>query len=74
MEFDETIGREERPGHASSTAERKTFSLKRENLVMKDVGPGTIARDPEGKAILNRRGLDVESTAVREAKDPATAG
>ena len=52
VEFDETIGREERPGHASSIAEQKTFSLKRENLVMKDVGPGTIARDPEGKAIL----------------------
>lgn len=74
VDFDETIGREKTPGYFSSSAVTKVVSLKRENLVMKDVGPGTIARDPEGKAILNRHGLNVSSTAEREAADPATAG
>lgn len=74
VEFDETIGREDRPGNCSAVAMTKTFSLKRENLIMQGVGLGTIARDPEGKAILNRHGMDILTTEEREAKDPATAG
>jgi len=74
VEFDETKGKEIRPGVNTSTGKLKSYSLKRENLVMHDIGPGTIARDPVGKEILRRHGLDVTSTAEREAADPETAG
>jgi|AntRauTorckE5430_2_1112549.scaffolds.fasta_scaffold07049_2 ankyrin repeat protein len=74
IEFDETKGREERPGQYSFVGEHKTFCLKRENLVMSSVGPGTIARDPEGRAILNKHGWDIMSTADRDVADPETAG
>jgi len=74
VEFDETKGKEIRPGVNTSTGKLKSYSLKRENLVMHDIGPGTIARDPIGKEILRRHGLDVTSTAEREAADPETAG
>ena len=74
VEFDETKGKEIRPGVNKSTGKLKSYSLKRENLVMHDIGPGTIARDPVGKEILRRHGLDVTSTAEREAADPETAG
>ncbi|KAL9190508.1 hypothetical protein ACHAXT_000214 [Thalassiosira profunda] len=74
VEYEETRGREVRPGTISSKADFKTFSLRRENLEVVDLSPGTIARDPEGKEMLRRRGLNVTSTAEREAREPETAG
>ena len=38
VEYEETKGREVKPGSYSPSKEIKTFSLKRENLVMLDVG------------------------------------
>ncbi len=63
VEFDETIGREERPGRVKGIAEKQTVSLRRANLIMEDVGIGTLARGPEGREILNLRGLGIKSTA-----------
>lgn len=74
VEFDETKGKEIRPGVHSSTGKLKSYSLKRENLVMHDIGPGTIARDTIGREILRRHGVNISSTAEREAADPETAG
>lgn len=74
VEYVETRGKEVRPGIFSSTGESKTYSLKRENIYMHSIGPGTIARDPEGLAILRKYGMNVSSTAEGEAADPETAG
>ena len=52
----------------------KEFSFKRENLIMLDVGLGTLARDPEGMAFLHKRGINISSTADKEAADPEIAG
>lgn len=74
VEYQETAGREVRPGVLKPQATTKIFSLRRENLVLEDFGLGTIGRDPEGLAILRRHGVDIGSTAESDARDPETAG
>lgn len=75
VEFEETVGREVRPGSTSSTPETRTYLLKRENLEMHSVGFGTLARSAEGRAALGKAGLSrVETTAEHDAREPETAG